>query len=80
MNAVLGALALLIGVLLLALHSKKLVSVVAAAWSEEPLDGAYGDAKNNRGQVIAVAIGRSVFWLAAALVLMGWGLIRLGLA
>lgn len=80
MNAVLGALALGIGVLLLALHSRKLVSVVAAAWSGEPLDGAAGDAKQNRGQLIVVAVGRSVFWLAASLLLMGWGLIRLGLA
>lgn len=80
MTPVLGGLALAIGVLLLALHSRKLVSVVAAAWSGEALEGAAGQAKGDRTQLIAIAIARSVFWLAAALLLMGWGVIRLGFA
>ncbi|MFN3868273.1 MAG: hypothetical protein ACK4MF_04325 [Hyphomicrobiaceae bacterium] len=80
MNALLGALALVIGVLLLALHSKRLVAVVAAAWSRGQRDGASGGVAQNRPPLVVFAIARSVFWLAAALVLMGWGMIRLGLA
>ena len=76
MNVVLGALALAIGVMLLLLHSKKLVAV--AAWSGGDGDERLGDAREHQQQLVAFAIVRSVVWLAIAMVLMGWGLNRLG--
>ncbi len=79
MNVVLGARAPAIGVMLL-LHSKKLVSVVVAPWSGWDRDRALGDAGKYKAQLVASAIVRSVVWLSIALVLMGWGSIRLGFA
>ncbi|MBX9716461.1 MAG: hypothetical protein K2X42_07705, partial [Burkholderiaceae bacterium] len=64
MNVVLGALALAIGVLLLLLHSKKLVSVVVAPWSGGDRDRALGDAGEYKAQLVAFAIVRSVVWLS----------------